>query len=351
MIRTLSIGSHGPDVLEVQKALNRRIHAGLNPDSDFGNNTSNAVIRFQEKYRLEVDGEVGSQTRSVLFPLAGVTFHIVGAYATADIPVGARSVAARATGGFSGMPVRTASALRGPLLASAGNFLPVGDVPNVDPVPPQILDVLKNLPAAKDPSAGPLDKFPLPGGTLLPIPPILTAPLLNIPGMKVISQQLQPGASITTAPLFTNSSGSANPSGGFVLAFQSVMARDKDAPGHLEIAEGFQLGKPLFAQTADGTNWTLQWFAQATWADPFWATGRFHFVQPFAQVSAQTDLKQGGVTLGAGLFPVNVQVDLVPDRLAIFGQAGAVLNWNPATKQLEIPAQATIGVNVTFGAF
>jgi hypothetical protein len=350
MIRTLKSGCHGPDVLEVQKALNRRIHAGLNPDSDFGTHTHDAVVAFQERYRLETDGEVGSESRSVLFPLAGVTFHIVGAYATADIPVAARAVASR-SGGFAGAPVRTASALRGPLLASAGNFLPVGDVPSVDPVPPPILDVLKNLPFAKDPSAGPLDKFALPGGGLLPIPPILTAPLLNIPGMKVISQQLQPGVSITTAPLFTNSSGSANPSGGFVLAFQSVMARDKDAPGHLEIAEGFQVGKPLFAQTPDGTNWTLQWYAQATWADPFWATGRWHFVQPFAQVSAQTDLKQGGVTLGAGLFPVNVQVDLVPDRLAIFGQAGAVLTWNPATKTLEIPAQATIGVNVTFGAF
>lgn len=351
MIRTLSIGCKGPDVLEVQKALNLRIHANLNPDSDFGGHTRDAVLAFQERYRLQPDGEVGRQTRSVLFPLAGVTFHIVGAYATADVPVAARAVASRTSGGFGGTAVRSASAFRGPLLASAGGFLPVGDVPNVDPVPPPIPDILKNLPFAKDPSTGPLDSFPLPGGGLLPIPPLLTAPLLNIPGMKVVSQQLQPGATITTAPLFKNSSGSANPSGGFVLAFQSVMTRNKDAPGRIEIAEGFQLGMPLFAQTPDGTNWTLQWFAQATWVDPFWATGRFHFAQPFAQVSSQIDLKQGGVTLGAGLFPVNVQVDLVPDKLAIFGQAGAVLTWNPSTKALEIPAQATIGVNVTFGAF
>jgi hypothetical protein len=351
MIRKLAIGCKGPDVLEVQKALNNRMNAGLNPDSNFGSNTQNAVIAFQKRYKLNPDGEVGSQTRSVLFPLAGVTMHIVGAYARADIPITARAGAGRRTGGFAGASMPPLSMLRGPLLASGGSSLAVGDTPRTDPLPPPIPDVLKNLPIPKDPSSGPLDDFQVPGGGLLPIPPLLTAPLLNIPGMRVISQQLQPGFSVSTAPLFTNNSGSANPSGGFILAFQSVMTRNKDQPGRLEIAEGFQLGMPLFAQTPDGTNWTMQWFAQATWADPFWATGRFHFVQPFAQVGSQIDLKQGGVTLGAGLFPVNINVDLVPDRLAIFGQAGAVLSWNPASKTLEIPVQAAIGVNITFGAF
>jgi hypothetical protein len=348
MIRPLAIGCKGPDVKEVQKALNRRLRAGLVDDADFGAHTRDATLNFQKRYDLQRDGKVGSETRSVLFPLVGLTMHVVGAYARADGPIAARTGSGRAAE-FGSSGGRSAKGLRGPLLASAGGVFSSGDVPDTDPLP--IPDFLKNLPFAKDPSSGPLDNFMLPGGPLLPIPPILTAPLLSIPGMQLVSQQLQPGANFNTRPLFQSKAGSANPSGGFVLAFQSVIARNKDQPGHLEIAEGFQLGMPLFARTRDGTDWTMQWYAQATWADPFWQRGRFHLVQPFAQVSSQVDLKQGGVTLGVGLFPVNIQVDLVPDKLAIFGQAGAVLNWSPADGRLEIPAQATVGVNVTFGAF
>jgi hypothetical protein len=191
----------------------------------------------------------------------------------------------------------------------------------------------------------------MPGGPLLPVPPILTAPLLLIPGMKIDSQQIQPGAQFNARPLFQTKGGSPNPSGGFVLAFQSVLARNKDAPGHLEVAEGFQLGKPLFAQSADGTDWNLQWFAQATWVDPFWQSGRWHLVQPFAQVSAQTDLKQGGLTLGTGVFPVNISFDVIKDKVSIFGQAGIVGNWDTTGKRFELGGQAIVGANITVGAF
>lgn len=344
MIRTLARNSRGPDVLEVQKALNRRIYAGLVPDSDFGGNTEAAVAAFQRRYQLSPDGAVGSETRSVLFPLSGVTVHIVGAYARGDIPVSARNVA---TLGGTGRSNR----FGGPLLASSDNLFAAADVPPVDPVAPPIPDFLKNLPTLKDPSSGTLADFKLPDGMLLPIPPLLTAPLQMIPGMKFDSQQLQPGAQFTTRPLFENKPGSPNPSGGFVLAFQSVLARNKEQPGHLEIAEGLQLGVPVFAKTSDGTHWSLQWFAQATWVDPFWQTGRWHFVQPFVQVSSQVDLKQGNITLGAGAFPVNISFDVVKDKISVFGQGGLVLGWDTVGQRVELGGQAILGANITIGAF
>lgn len=339
MIRVLGRGCKGPDVTEVQKALNRRDRAGLKPDSDFGGLTEAAVVRFQSRYQLKPDGRVGSATRSVLFPLAGITIHVVGAYAMDDIPV--LSMDRRARGGNS---------LRGPLLAQAGGAFPVGD-PSPDPLPPPIPDILKHLPALRDPSSGPTNDFKLSDGQLLPIPPVLTAPLLLVPGMRVTSQQLQIGGSFNTRPLLQNPSGSPNPSGGFVLAFQSVLTRNKDQPGRIEIAEGLQLGKPMFAKTKDGTNWSLQWFVQATWADPFWQRGRFHLVQPFVQLGAQRDLQQGGTTLSAGLFPVNINVDVVRDKVSIFGQGGIVGSWDLGSGRVELGQQAIIGASVTFGAF
>lgn len=349
MIRVLRRGCKGPDVLEVQKALNRRIAAGLDPDSDFGGATEGAVMAFQSAYRLEDDGIVGSQTRSVLFPLAGVTIHIVGAYGRGDMPVGSPAIA-------SNLPQFNAARKRaeaGRLIASAGNFMPVGDVPDSDPSAPVIPDfLLKLVPPDTDPGGSTtLDNFRLPNGMMLPIPPILTAPLLAIPGVRFDSQQLQPGASFNTKPLFQSRAGTTNPAGGFVLAFQSVLARKKDEPGHLEVAEGFQLGKNLVAHAKDGTDWTLQWFIQATWVDPFWRRGRWHLVQPFVQINAQTDLKQSGNTVGGGLFPVNIAFEVVQDKVQIFGQAGGVVSWDLTNQRVEIGTQAVAGVNITLGAF
>ncbi|HLJ13932.1 MAG TPA: peptidoglycan-binding domain-containing protein [Bryobacteraceae bacterium] len=353
MIRDLSYGSQGSDVVEVQKALNRRMAAGLVLDGDFGNNTRGALLAFQKRYNLEPDGIVGSQTRSVLFPLAGITFHLVGSYVRADVPVASMR---RFGSPVAKIPVRAqTTAVRSPALRSV-SFRPEvglfgatisGDIPGSDPLPPPLPSILQNLPFGQ--STGPTDTLTLPAGSF-PVPPLLTR-LLPIPGLKLDSQQVQPGVQFNFAPLFQSSPGSPNPSGQAILAFQSVMARNKDQPGHLEVAEGFQLGAPFFANSSDGMVWTMQWFAQFTWADPFWQVGRWHFVSPFAQVSAGLDLKQGNTTLGLGLFPANIQFDVVKDKVSLFAQGGLVGSWDLAQKRVEMGPAAIFGANITVGSF
>ena len=56
----------GTDVLAVQRALNQRENAGLDTDSTYGPATRDAVIKWQQRAHLGVDGIVGPQTRSSL---------------------------------------------------------------------------------------------------------------------------------------------------------------------------------------------------------------------------------------------------------------------------------------------
>ncbi len=316
-IRDLSLGSRGPDVLAVQQALNRRMAAGLVADSALGPRTRAAIVTFQRRYGLQVDGIVGRQTRLALFPLVGLTVHAVGTF-----------------GGRAERP---------PVMSSE------------DPSPDQfplatLFESWRQALPNNNLWDGPLDSFRRPELNLdLPIPPLLTAPLLNIPGMQLDSRQAQPGLQFNTKPLWQSRRGSANPSLSLVLALQSVLALNKQNTEHLEVAEGFQLGVPLLAQTSDGHDVNLQWFAQATWVDPFWQRGKWHLVQPFAQVSAQFDLKTGGPTLGAGLFPVNIAFDLVKDKVSLFGQGGVVAGWDIEGQRAEIGLQGIGGVNITLG--
>lgn len=61
---TLRYGNTGNEVKKLQRCLNKIMGAGLDVDGSFGPATLNAVRRFQEKYRLEVDGTVGPKTRA-----------------------------------------------------------------------------------------------------------------------------------------------------------------------------------------------------------------------------------------------------------------------------------------------
>jgi hypothetical protein len=56
----------GADVLAVQHALNQRENAGLDTDSTYGPATRDAVIKWQGRTHIEVDGIVGPHTRSSL---------------------------------------------------------------------------------------------------------------------------------------------------------------------------------------------------------------------------------------------------------------------------------------------
>ena len=56
----------GADVRAVQRALDQRNHAGLDTDGSYGPLTRDAVMNWQRREHLEVDGVVGPQTRSSL---------------------------------------------------------------------------------------------------------------------------------------------------------------------------------------------------------------------------------------------------------------------------------------------
>jgi hypothetical protein len=333
-IRDLTKGSTGPDVREVQKALNARTKAGLQPDGILGPQTEAAIIAFQRANALQVDGTVGQQTRHALFPLVGVTLHAVGTFGTDSTTTVALQSAPRQPGEAPAFTMEDPPGSPAPAQAPTDNIW-------------QLL--IPTLPNA-DPSDQTLDTFQRPHvGLALPIPHLLTKRLLTIPGMKLDSRQVQPGFQFNTSPLWQSSKGSPNPSGALVLAIQSVLALNKEKPGHLEVTEGFQLGLPLFATTSDGRAWTLQWYAQATWVDPFWRRGRWHLVQPFAQFSTQLDLQTASPTLGLGAFPVNIQVDIKKDKLSLFMQAGLVASWDLVGERVEVGGQVIGGLNITLG--
>lgn len=67
-MRTLLEGSKGPEVLQIQRMLNRAEPRGitLKEDSIFGPKTKARVVEFQKSARLKADGIVGEITGSVL---------------------------------------------------------------------------------------------------------------------------------------------------------------------------------------------------------------------------------------------------------------------------------------------
>ena len=62
---TLSLGSTGDDVKDLQKVLNGTV-ADLAVDGVFGKQTQEAVMAFQKQYGLTVDGVVGPKTWAIV---------------------------------------------------------------------------------------------------------------------------------------------------------------------------------------------------------------------------------------------------------------------------------------------
>lgn len=65
---TLTLGSKGSDVKQIQMVLNKRLRPSpnLKPDGIFGKNTENTVRKFQAIESLGIDGVVGPKTWSAL---------------------------------------------------------------------------------------------------------------------------------------------------------------------------------------------------------------------------------------------------------------------------------------------
>jgi RHS repeat-associated protein len=66
----ISNGSQGDGVVAIQEMLDKIGISTGGADGIFGNNTENAVVQFQQKYGLEVDGIVGNQTLTYLKNIA-----------------------------------------------------------------------------------------------------------------------------------------------------------------------------------------------------------------------------------------------------------------------------------------
>jgi hypothetical protein len=88
-MKVLRLGSKGPDVGRVQRALNQRMLLPNNPftrppmaklveDNDFGSKTKAMVSEFQRLNGVYVDGVVGSVTLFLLFPYIAFTTALTG---------------------------------------------------------------------------------------------------------------------------------------------------------------------------------------------------------------------------------------------------------------------------------
>ncbi len=62
-------------VKNVQADLTKNTSYNLEHDGIYGSNTSKAAAEFQEKNHLDVDGQVGKNTKTVLYPLRDTRFN------------------------------------------------------------------------------------------------------------------------------------------------------------------------------------------------------------------------------------------------------------------------------------
>jgi peptidoglycan hydrolase-like protein with peptidoglycan-binding domain len=286
-VRTLKKGCKGEDVRVIQRALNRN-GAGLDVDGDFGNQTRDAVTAFQQKQRAKnarfaVDGEVGPQTRSALFPLVAVTVNVYG--------------------------------MR---LKRPGQPLNIGfGVPpfTLNPPAPPPPTLKLNLPPFTLGTPR-LERIP---GLLEPIavPPVPAASgSSGGPEWQQLAQTQRQFTGLFRSPMVDS----------FAIGVQSVFFKSDD-DNHVELTTGCLLQSPIGFQDAQGNNFTLGCFANATWVDPILHFGMFHLANPYAQFQGQGNLS-GAVlpTAQLGLFPVNINVDLNKDGLQLNFTGGAV--WN-----------------------
>jgi hypothetical protein len=288
MLRKVRIGDRGLDVKAIQEGLNRSGRVGhLDPDGGFGNLTDQAVRKFQTQQGLKPDGVVGPRTRSHLFPLVATTINVMGFRA------------------------------RGPLdLARATRLTPQSHF---------------NFQQLKLPQL----QLPVPA----PAPP-----LIPVPKLKLDQFQLQPG----TQTSFSNLGKDAQSS--FAITMQSVFKRGED-DGRMELAVGLQAGSPLFIAGQDGSSLVISWFANFTWVDPLGALGLFHLWSPLATVGAQTDIQSNQSSIGIGLFPINLGIDLEKDRLSIQVNSGVVGTFDTGARELKWAVQTTFGLSGNFVLF
>ncbi|HXP83222.1 MAG TPA: peptidoglycan-binding protein [Bryobacteraceae bacterium] len=323
-LRDLARGSIGEDVRAIQQALNVwGAKPPLVEDGKFGDNTYNAVVKFQGDHHLKlVDGIVGKETRGALFPVGVATTTIVGLR------------------------------LELPEFPSLGELYERRRKPRPSPSllgPPPYLN-LDIISGGLDRPSFRLTTFPLLRPPLqVPVVPDWDVPIPAAPGSPALQPlgfvydhlELQPGAQST---FFL---------GGprqdvFILTMQNVYRRGPDDGAHQEADLGVQVGTPFVSPNGP---WTFNPFVQLTDVDRFGALwgGRFHWWQPYAQAGVQiSGAGNPQPQLTANLFPVNLGLDAGQLLTVNFG-AGLALLLDLDTGRAQAGLQLTTGLTIKLG--
>ena len=281
-LRSVSRGMKGNDVKAIQEGLNKYYGSTvLDTDGDFGGNTDRVVRQFQKENKLPVDGVSGPVTRSVLFPLVGVTLNFWGTR--------------RSTSTF----LAPAPQLKLKPFPPMPGQLPA--LPNLELTRPSLLGpALPQIPLNATPQNDVIQVAGLPDA--VPVPKVATPP-----GGRIVVdwQQIQ-----QTQRQFTGLF--KNPQDSFAVGWQSVFKRKQIDPNarHLEIATGCLLQSPIGFQDAQKNDFTIACFAQATWIESLGQAGIFQWA-PYVQVQGQGNATGPLNAMGSiGGFPINFNIDL-----------------------------------------
>ena len=315
-IRSLRLGMSGSDVKAVQDALNAQPGAKqLNAKGVFDAATEARVREFQRAKGLDPDGVVGKDTRRALFPLGLATATIVGvrSQGSSSVPSGPPPI----VDGLAGRPLPRY--LRPSTDFDDTDRRPSPPAASQDVAPVKVPGVRQNLFAR-----------------------IMPEHFLDFDYDHI---ELVPGAQVTL-PQYKSFSPRQD---AFSLTLQSIYQRGPDDGHNQTITFGEQIVGPVSRFGGVPGPWTLTSFVQATDVDYFWASGRWHFIQPYAQLGFQVNLaKSLHPTLTAALMPVNIGFDVTKNLSAQFA-AGTVASWDLATNSLTAGWQASVGFAIKFG--
>lgn len=340
MARDLIEGMQGEDVRALQNGLNEYFgstRAPLVPDGKFGSATRGALEAFQLRNpgTGRRDGKpdliAGTRTHRRLFPLVPYTASLVGMRLRMP-QIGARRGA-----------IRPPNLGPGPL-RPPGSPAP-GPVFNPSPFPRQI-DWMRLLPSMMQSR---IDfrptKFP---GLSLPIvvpPPVvvpmraLEAPLPVPPprpgGLVPQKIEIAPGATM----------GAGGPADtAFSIAISGVYLMGDDEGPHGEFAFGTEIGSP----SLDGSGgWLINWFVQVAAIDYLRAKGRFHWFQPYAQLSGENATSPIRPVFKAKGAPLNLSYDITK-QISVTADVGVIATYDPDVGRITASVEGSAGLSISF---
>jgi hypothetical protein len=258
-------------------------------------------VEFQKENDLDVDGEIGPQTRRALFPLVALTLNVIGVRMA---KLGSNSQRP----GFN-LPQLTAPSLTPPTLT----------LPSLNAVTPSLV----SIPGFVEPIAA---------------APIAGLPMFNLAkNWQQFAQTQRQFTGLFRGP-FVDS---------FAIGAQTVFNQSDD-DNHVEVTPGCLLQSPIGFTDPKGNNFTLACFANVTWVDPILHFGMFHLANPYAQIQAQGNLS-GPVlpTLQLGVFPANINVDLWDSGIQFNINGGATWGLTVDGNSLKSSWGAAAGIGFT----